>query len=367
MILARCPECSTTFRVRPEQLRARQGRVRCGQCNHAFNALETLVEEGAPAHPNLQPPPGGPALFVLEEKPADVTDPAERLDPYDTWPPAELAPIDDPAALPALTDTEPGLSEEPVIEFGADLILDEAPPSEPADPGIDITDAVDALLLDDDKATPEAPPTPPAIEDDERREPTGEIIGDSGEAPPSLEVDLPYEAPTPATLAEEAADTAPPGNALPDESFPTFDDIPAFEPPRPEEDSPASVDDAPPPGKLPIPDSLSLDLDALYDEPAGGGRASKPADPSVPEFGLPPETEPPEAPIDFETLIHTRDPGHAGEPLAQADAALAAVQSIAGDTRAIRAAAQLLRAEVLPPPMSYQFPVVPDRERLKGP
>ena len=29
--------------------------------------------------------------------------------------------------------------------------------------------------------------------------------------------------------------------------------------------------------------------------------------------------------------------------------------------------AQLLRAEVLPPPMSYPFPVMPDRERLKGP
>ena len=28
MILARCPACATTFRVRPEQLRARQGRVR---------------------------------------------------------------------------------------------------------------------------------------------------------------------------------------------------------------------------------------------------------------------------------------------------------------------------------------------------
>ena len=47
MILARCPACATTFRVRPEQLRARQGRVRCGQCQHAFNALETLVDEGS--------------------------------------------------------------------------------------------------------------------------------------------------------------------------------------------------------------------------------------------------------------------------------------------------------------------------------
>ncbi|MBK7846545.1 MAG: zinc-ribbon domain-containing protein [Zoogloea sp.] len=70
MILARCPACSTTFRVRPEQLRARQGRVRCGQCNHAFNALEALVDEGItdPAAPAAVSP-SEPALFVLEEKP----------------------------------------------------------------------------------------------------------------------------------------------------------------------------------------------------------------------------------------------------------------------------------------------------------
>ena len=333
MILARCPECSTTFRVLPEQLRVRQGRVRCGQCNHAFNALETLVEEGTPAHPHLQPPPSGPALFVLEEKPADVTDGAERIDPYDTWPPAELAPIDAPAARPALTETEPepepDESLEPVIELGADLIPNETPAAfSPAEPAIGITAAVDALLLDDNAATPEAPAASALIDDDERREPVGEIIGDA---------DLPDAPPTPATIADEAADDARPGDALPgkilpDDSFPTFDDVPAFEPPRPEEDSPASVDDAPPPGKLPIPDSLSLDLDALYDEPAGGGRASKPADPSVPEFGLPPETEPPEAPIDFETLIHTRDPGHAGEALAPADTAAAHAAPMASAT-----------------------------------
>jgi len=48
-MLTRCPNCVTTFRVTPEQLKARQGRVRCGQCEQVFNALETLVEEAAPA------------------------------------------------------------------------------------------------------------------------------------------------------------------------------------------------------------------------------------------------------------------------------------------------------------------------------
>ncbi len=43
-MLTRCPRCSTTFRVTPEQLKARHGRVRCGHCNDVFNALDTLIE-----------------------------------------------------------------------------------------------------------------------------------------------------------------------------------------------------------------------------------------------------------------------------------------------------------------------------------
>lgn len=48
MMLTRCPTCSTAFRVTPEQLKARAGRVRCGHCSGVFNALETL-EDAPPA------------------------------------------------------------------------------------------------------------------------------------------------------------------------------------------------------------------------------------------------------------------------------------------------------------------------------
>ncbi|HEX5394591.1 MAG TPA: DUF3426 domain-containing protein [Rhodocyclaceae bacterium] len=44
-MLTRCPHCTTTFRVKPEQLKARLGRVRCGECRTVFNALDSLVEE----------------------------------------------------------------------------------------------------------------------------------------------------------------------------------------------------------------------------------------------------------------------------------------------------------------------------------
>ncbi len=41
-MITQCPACDTTFRVTAEQIRAKGGRVRCGQCQHAFNALDTL-------------------------------------------------------------------------------------------------------------------------------------------------------------------------------------------------------------------------------------------------------------------------------------------------------------------------------------
>jgi predicted Zn finger-like uncharacterized protein len=44
MMLTRCPECATVFRVTPEQLKARQGRVRCGRCHCVFNAIDALIE-----------------------------------------------------------------------------------------------------------------------------------------------------------------------------------------------------------------------------------------------------------------------------------------------------------------------------------
>ena len=40
----RCPDCQTVFRVTPEQLKARAGKVRCGHCQAVFNALDSLLE-----------------------------------------------------------------------------------------------------------------------------------------------------------------------------------------------------------------------------------------------------------------------------------------------------------------------------------
>lgn len=72
-MLARCPACHTVFRVRPEQLRAHRGQVRCGSCLLPFNALDHLIEEppppAAPEAPEL-PPDRSDRFFVLEDKAA---------------------------------------------------------------------------------------------------------------------------------------------------------------------------------------------------------------------------------------------------------------------------------------------------------
>ena len=51
-LITRCPDCATAFRASPEQLSLRHGLVRCGRCNHVFDARAHAVEiEPAPATP----------------------------------------------------------------------------------------------------------------------------------------------------------------------------------------------------------------------------------------------------------------------------------------------------------------------------
>ncbi len=44
-MLTQCPQCQTVFRVAPAQLRAAAGRVRCGQCDNVFAALDNTEED----------------------------------------------------------------------------------------------------------------------------------------------------------------------------------------------------------------------------------------------------------------------------------------------------------------------------------
>lgn len=76
-MLTQCPACNTTFRVTAEQIKAKGGRVRCGQCQHVFNALDTLIDAL----------PGNTYLPVGEKMLASVAPPQHLPDEMTTGAP----------------------------------------------------------------------------------------------------------------------------------------------------------------------------------------------------------------------------------------------------------------------------------------
>lgn len=137
-MLTRCPHCDTAFRVTPEQLKARQGRVRCGRCQAVFNALEALEEEAAAV-----PQPAEAAEGV--EAPEALPDTIDLT--------GDMAPPAEPEA-------------DAPDEAGSDAELDELPPpaaadAEPAPTGPETASAAPA----DAAATEEAPEPEPIAEE----------------------------------------------------------------------------------------------------------------------------------------------------------------------------------------------------------
>lgn len=79
----RCANCNTIFRITPEQLRARNGLVRCGQCQGIFNAFDSLVEE---VIATASPTPASHSTAVTPQEQETVAMPeleAAPLDPID--------------------------------------------------------------------------------------------------------------------------------------------------------------------------------------------------------------------------------------------------------------------------------------------
>lgn len=119
----RCPSCQTTFRVTPEQLKARAGKVRCGQCQTVFNALDGLLDESAnalrPTAPATAAPPplvSGDRTEAAAEPLAQPASPApgtaiDRATESATAPELQAAREAAPAAAPETAD-QPAASED---------------------------------------------------------------------------------------------------------------------------------------------------------------------------------------------------------------------------------------------------------------
>jgi predicted Zn finger-like uncharacterized protein len=75
-MLTRCPQCATTFRVSPQQLKVHQGEVRCGRCSAIFDAFESLVVEPATGSSGDANAVSSP-IPVPAPTTGDASDPAE--------------------------------------------------------------------------------------------------------------------------------------------------------------------------------------------------------------------------------------------------------------------------------------------------
>ncbi len=110
MMQTGCPACATTFRVTAEQLKARQGQVRCGKCQHIFNALESLVDAPsiaaalaliAPA----QAPPSSATPDIAAPAAATEANFATATHPPATETTTESTPAAEPEATPPTSST----------------------------------------------------------------------------------------------------------------------------------------------------------------------------------------------------------------------------------------------------------------------
>lgn len=170
-MLTRCPSCTTTFRVTPEQLKVRLGRVRCGQCQAVFNALDSLVEEApqnavpppAPIEASPEGPPADTRPSVVEMQVQEILAPRRHGDAAEIHVPGENPETTAPAAfldvaVVNLDETLPAnTGEEAPGEVGADAT--QPAPASPPSPD----DAVADELLDGLMAELEHLPPAPAV------------------------------------------------------------------------------------------------------------------------------------------------------------------------------------------------------------
>lgn len=130
-LTTRCPQCATTFRVAADQLRIRNGLVRCGVCASVFDGREYLDELAAVALPP-QSPAHRPA-------PAQPQAPIGTPGPMPTWGPARTpAPVPDVLRRRAdapfrIERTEPRVAHDDAMG-GVCLSSYAAPPAMAASP-----------------------------------------------------------------------------------------------------------------------------------------------------------------------------------------------------------------------------------------
>jgi predicted Zn finger-like uncharacterized protein len=166
-MLTRCPDCATHFRVTAEQLKARSGRVRCGACQHVFNALDSLIEEPAvvlvaPPATELAQASNPPSMPNMDAE-ATAYPEATAADGFAVPPAPTPGPSPEPAPEPMPETLEVVSTLHP--ETSANLLAETFAPleAEATESGTDEpeTAELDAIAVEGAAAWSEALPEPP--------------------------------------------------------------------------------------------------------------------------------------------------------------------------------------------------------------
>ncbi|MBB1628780.1 DUF3426 domain-containing protein [Achromobacter sp. UMC71] len=146
-LTTRCPQCGTSFKVVPDQLRVRNGLVRCGACATVFDGRACLLPE-AGAAPAAVPVPPQTASPVAPQAPAASAIAAPVL----------ATPVAPPPPQPRSEDTPP-LVQRPSAEPARTVApWDDLPVPAPPRPEPVMTPAAAAPVV-----VPVTPPAPPAV------------------------------------------------------------------------------------------------------------------------------------------------------------------------------------------------------------
>lgn len=141
-LTTRCPQCGTAFKVVADQLRVRQGLVRCGVCSAVFDGYARLID-GAQGTPGVPAAPAAPAVA------------------HPVTPPVHSAPV----PLPPVTSTSSaGAPTAPAPAPTAPAPAPTAPVSAYAPPAPDpVDDATPPWAMP--RATPKPAPEPAVLRD----------------------------------------------------------------------------------------------------------------------------------------------------------------------------------------------------------
>lgn len=157
MMHTTCPSCHAVFRIKPEQLDAHAGKVRCGKCAYVFNGFETLItpietvsfmapyDEDDEDEEIVQAAPRKLEKFPLDSR----TTASESIEIYSVRPITVMESLS--GSFPLQTDEQITREAEEINRAIAatthpDLIKEEVPKEKTIKPGLQITPELQAKL-----------------------------------------------------------------------------------------------------------------------------------------------------------------------------------------------------------------------------